>query len=344
MSKDVSMPLVSICIPAFNAGNTIRETIESLLAQSYPNFELHVSDNASTDNTIEIVSGFNDPRISIHRHEINLGGEENFNICLHLARGKYTAVFHADDIYERTMLETQVNFLEHNLTAGAVFTQANLINDSGVKVGEIRLPSSLRSSTNLYDFNNIFKALLKDSNFLICPSAMVRTQIYQKEMKAWRWALFESSADLDMWLRIAQGHQIGIMPMALMRVRISNEQWSAKVRLQPSRADFFKVVDYYLSQRNVSTSLGISDLRNYLRLGRRDDVMRSVNLFLLGDLQKSKQLLSSFYSTDTLAAALQHKRNFQVLLLGGYLYFLHFFKLRQFGQQTLKFMKRTLRK
>lgn len=344
MSNGVSMPLVSICIPVFNAGNTIRETIESLLVQSYQNFELHVSDNASTDNTIEIVSGFNDSRISIHRHEINLGGEENFNICLHLARGKYTAVFHADDIYEQTMLETQVSFLEHNPTAGAVFTQANLINDSGVKVGEIRLPSSLRSSTNLYDFNNIFKALLKDSNFLICPSAMVRTQIYQEEMKAWRWALFESSADLDMWLRIAQGHQIGIMPIALMRVRISNEQWSAKVRLQPSRADFFKVVDYYLLQRDVHTSLGKSDVRNYQRLGRRDDVMRSVNLFLLGDLQESKQLLSSFYSIDALAAALQHKRNFQVLLLGGYLYFLHFFKLKKFGRQTLRFMKRTLRK
>lgn len=344
MSNGVSMPLVSICIPAFNAGNTIRETIESLLAQSYPNFELHISDNASTDNTIEIVSGFNDPRISIHRHEINLGGEENFNICLHLARGKYTAVFHADDIYEQTMLETQVNFLEHNLTAGAVFTQANLINGSGVKIGEIRLPSSLRSSTNLYDFDNIFKALLKDSNFLICPSAMVRTQIYQEEMKAWRWALFESSADLDMWLRIAQDHQIGILPMALMRVRISDGQWSAKVRIQPNRADFFKVVDYYLSQDNARTSVRASDTRNYLRLVRRDDVMRSVNLFLMGDLHESKQLLCDFHSIDTFFAALQHKRNFQVLLLGTYVRLLHFFKLKKFGQQTLLFMKHALRK
>jgi glycosyltransferase involved in cell wall biosynthesis len=344
MSNGVSRPLVSICIPAFNAGNTIRETIRSLLEQSYSNIEIHISDNASTDNTIEAVSEFKDSRITIHENEVNVGGEENFNICLHLARGKYTAIFHADDIYEPTMIETQVEFLERNRSAGAVFTQANLINESGARIGEIRLPSALRSSTNLYDFDAVFKALLQESNFLICPSVMARTQIYQQDMRAWRWALFESSADLDMWLRIAQEHQIGILPTPLMRVRLSDEQWSAKVRLQPNRADFFKVVDYYLLQKNVQTSLSKLDNLNYLRLIRRDNIMRAANLFLIGNLYESRQLLGGLYSFDTLCAALQHKRNFLVLLLGTYLHLLHFFKLRNFGQRTLRFMKHILRK
>jgi glycosyltransferase involved in cell wall biosynthesis len=338
------MPRVNICIPAFNAGKTIGETIKSLLVQTYQNFEIHVSDNASTDNTVEEVRYFKDPRVFIHRNEVNVGGEENFDICLHLGRGKYTAIFHADDIYEPTMLAAQVEFLECNPAAGAVFTHATLIDNNGVQIGQISPPKTIHSSNNLYRFEDVFKAILQHSNFLICPSVLARTQIYQLEMQSWRWDLFGSSADLDMWLRIARRYQIGILPTALMKVRISQTQWSARVRLQPNRADFFRVVDYYLQDNEVRSRLSSSDLNNYLRLARRDNVMRSVNFFLLGDIQESKKLLSDFYSIDTFTCTLQHRRNFAVLVLGTYLRILHLLKLERFGRTTLSLMKSKLRK
>lgn len=344
MSTSATSPLVSICIPAYNAGNTIRDTLNSLLAQSYKNFEITVSDNASTDDTQKIVSDFKDPRIKIHTNEINIGGEENFNFCLQLATGKYTAIFHADDVYEPNMLEMQVSFLETNHQAGAVFTQASLIDESGINIGKINLPKNFNSPNYLYNFEAIFKAVLHHSNFLICPSVIARTQIYQQEMKCWRWELFGSSADLDMWLRIAQRHPVGILPIPLIQYRISNSQWSAQVRLQTERADFFRVIDYYLEQDIVRALLSPRDLQSYLRLERRDKVMRAINLFLMGYVERSSELLNNIFSFDALKSALQSKRGLGVLIAGGYLRILLFLKLNKFGQMTLSFMKRAMRK
>ena len=92
-------PLVCICVPTYNVESTVRETILSILAQTYSNIVVHISDNSSTDNTLSIIEALNDPRIIIHRNETNVGGEGNFTRCIQMATGKYTAIFHADDVY-----------------------------------------------------------------------------------------------------------------------------------------------------------------------------------------------------------------------------------------------------
>ena len=120
-------PMVCICIPTYNAAATIRETLTSILAQTYTNLVIHVSDNASTDKTLEIVESMADSRIHIHRHENNIGAEGNFTRCIQLATGKYTAIFHADDLYGADMVAKQVAFLESHPDAGAVFTEAEMI-------------------------------------------------------------------------------------------------------------------------------------------------------------------------------------------------------------------------
>ena len=74
-----------------------------------------VVDNHSSDATVTIVESFSDERITLHHNSVNLGGEGNFNRCIALARGKYTAIYHADDIYESEMVAAQVAFLEKHL-------------------------------------------------------------------------------------------------------------------------------------------------------------------------------------------------------------------------------------
>lgn len=344
MSNSDSAPLVSICIPAYNAGNTIRDTLNSLLMQSYENFEIIVSDNASTDETLKIVSEFKDSRIRVYRNEVNIGGEANFNRCLQLSSGKYTAIFHADDIYEPNMLEMQVCFLEANPKAGAAFTQASLINESGVNIGKINSPKDFNSATYLYSFETIFRALLRHSNFLICPSAMVRTNIYQDEMKFWRWELFGSSADLDMWLRIAQRYPVCILPIPLMRYRISNSQWSAEVRLQTERADFFRVMDFYLAQNDVFALLNQKDLQSYARLERRDKVMRAINSFLIGQSKDVHGLLDDIYSWDAIISSFQSKRGLGVLMAGTYLNIIILLRFNKFGRKSLLLLKKMMHK
>lgn len=232
-------PLVCICIPTYNAEKTIRETVASIVNQRYSNLIILVVDNASTDGTLAVVEIFSDPRISIHRNEVNVGGEANFNRCILLAKGKYTAIYHADDVYEPHMVERQVTFLEANPDAGAVFTEASLIDDNGKIIGNLGLPQKLVAAGHLYDFKTIFKSVLQYSNFLICPSAMVRTEVYQQDIKSWQGEAFKTSADLDVWFRILQHHAIGVLSERLIRYRISLNQCSANLRARTVRSDFF---------------------------------------------------------------------------------------------------------
>ncbi len=334
------LPLVCICIPTYNAAETVLETLKSILAQTYANLVVHVSDNASTDATVNVIESIVDSRVIIHCYKENIGGEGNFNRCIQLAEGKYTGIFHADDLYEPDMVAKQVCFLEAHPEAGAVFTEASLIDDKGYKVGELRLPKDLVNESGIYDFSALFKAVLRHSNFFICPSVMVRTQVYQQEIKYWRGDFFKSSADLDVWLRILQYHSVGYLLEPLMRYRIGNNQFSACVRLETARADFFLVTEHYLAQEQVQVLLNDDDLLNHRWLERRDRLMRAINLFITDNPEKALTLLHDLFSWDTLFSAIKTKRGFLVLFSGIYIKLLAFLHLYQTGKTSLIYLKR----
>jgi glycosyltransferase involved in cell wall biosynthesis len=338
-------PLVSICIPTYNSGATLAQTLASIVGQSYPRLEILVVDNASIDNTVEEVRRFDDPRITIHRNATNIGAEGNFNRCIALASGLYTAIYHADDLYTSQMVAQQVEFLERHPDAGGVLTEAMVIDGRGRERGAISFPAELRThGARTVSFPELFSALLRHSNFLVCPSAMVRTSAYKDDIQGWRGELFGSSSDLDIWLRIARRSGLGLLPAKLMKYRVSDVQFSAKVRLQTARADFFRVIDHYLEQCDVRAHLSPADLDNYWKLVRRDTVMRAANLFLIDDFSRSELLMKGFFNFATLSGAWQDKRSIGVLLLGLYLTCANTPGLRRCGQFPLRQMKRILSK
>jgi glycosyltransferase involved in cell wall biosynthesis len=338
------LPLVCICIPTYNAAATIKETLESILAQTYNNIVIHVSDNASSDETLMIVESIANRRVKIHRHAENVGGEENFNRCIRLAEGKYTAIFHADDIYEQDMVAKQVAFLEAHPEAAAVFTEASTIDEMGKRIGQIHLPKGIEPKDGLYDFKTMFKAVLRYSNFFICPSAMVRTQVYQQEVKSWLGERFKTSSDLDVWLRILLNHPIGYLKEKLMRYRISSHQWSAKVRRGTERGDFFLVTDYYLAQEYVQSFLTATDISNYKNLDRRDRVKRAVNLYITGFPIQANKLIPDVFSLAAIKSALKSKQGVFVLFVGSYLKLLVLLRLNKIGKSSLLYMKNVIRK
>ncbi len=308
-------PLVTICVPTFNAEKTIQRTLESILSQTYKNMVVHISDNASTDNTLTIVESFSDPRINIHRQPENIGAEGNFNYCISLASGKYSAIYHADDVYVQDMVERQVEFFESTTNVAAVFTEATLIDENDIEVGKINFPIDLvgESDTRI-DFPTLFKAVLRHANFLVCPSAMVKTDVLKNIVQRWRGDLFRSSADLDVWLRIAQCSGIGLIRRPLIRYRISTEQYTAKVRAQTTRPDFFLVTDYYLEQSEVAAILNAQDIKNLERLLMRDRVMRAINFYIAGDFASANGLIKNFFGWAALEAGLKTKRGLGVLV------------------------------
>lgn len=344
MSEPVN-PLVCICVPTYNAEKTIIETLRSICGQSYTNLIVQVVDNASTDCTVAAVTAFADSRITIHRSEVNIGAEANFTRCIQLGKGEYTAIYHADDIYEPDMVQHQVVFLERHPKAGVVFTEARLIDQDGRTIGAIGTPASLPESTDsLYGFEEVFKSVIENSNFFICPSVMARTPVYQNDVRIWRGELFGSGADLDVWLRIARQHALGIIRKPLMRYRIGRSQGSAKVRMSTDRGAIFAILDRYLQEPEVSAMMTDRDRENYARLERRDRIGRAVNLFISGEIEKARGLCNDVWSGDALRAALRTRRGLLVLTWGSYLRFLTFFECYKIGKMSLMYLKRVTHK
>lgn len=109
-----SNPLVSVIMPAYNVSKFITETLNSLMAQTYVNWELIVVDDCSTDNTAEIIQSYNDNRIYYIKNDVNSGVAQTRNRALREARGKYVAFLDSDDVWKNNKLEKQVAFMQNN--------------------------------------------------------------------------------------------------------------------------------------------------------------------------------------------------------------------------------------
>lgn len=104
--------LVSIITPAYNCDQFIGDTIRTVLAQTYPHWEMIIVDDASTDRTAAVVSSFSDPRIRYYRLPKNVGGAEVRNAALRLARGRWIAFLDSDDLWHPEKLERQLEFMQ----------------------------------------------------------------------------------------------------------------------------------------------------------------------------------------------------------------------------------------
>lgn len=133
----VSIPLVSIGLPVYNGGDYISEAIDSLLSQDYSNFEILISDNASTDATEEICRSYvaKDPRVKYLRQSVNLGPAKNFLFVLHQAVGKYFMWAAHDDIWAPNWISILIGgFQDNDLSVRGKVTA---ISENGKRYAEI---------------------------------------------------------------------------------------------------------------------------------------------------------------------------------------------------------------
>ncbi len=111
--------LVSVIMPSFNTGEYIAASVESVLAQTYPNWELLIVDDCSTDNTTEVICRYQDPRIILLKNKTNSGAALSRNYALREAKGRWIAFLDSDDTWEPKKLEKQLRFMQEN---GYAFT------------------------------------------------------------------------------------------------------------------------------------------------------------------------------------------------------------------------------
>ncbi|MEI8672067.1 glycosyltransferase family 2 protein [Vibrio sp. SA48] len=129
-------PLVTICIPTYNAASYIKETLSSIRKQTYSNIEIIIGDNASNDNTEQIVRAYIDAHklgISYYKNDENLGYSGNCNKLINMANGEFVAIYHSDDVYNPNIVKEQVELLVGNEDLAGCFTRFNKIASNGVE-------------------------------------------------------------------------------------------------------------------------------------------------------------------------------------------------------------------
>lgn len=207
--------MVSVITPAFNAESFILETIESVRAQTYENWELIICDDGSTDGTIGVIKSVSDSRI----HVIE-GGHRGMpavarNRSLQVATGEFFAFLDADDLWLPIKLEKQLQFLDQHKKCGLVFSQFITIDKSSNMVSNKPLPE-----LSLYpELGNYFQTIAK--NNLICNSSvMIRSEVYKVLGDLNESAEHRGTEDFEYWLRVASQFEIGYVEDALVKYRL----------------------------------------------------------------------------------------------------------------------------
>jgi glycosyltransferase involved in cell wall biosynthesis len=245
-------PKVSVCIPAYNSSRYIGETISSLLAQSYPNLEIIVIDNDSTDGTLEAIMGFSDNRLICKHFDKLLPPCENWNRCFGLANGEYVAVYHSDDIYEKDAISKGVEFLEKNNECAAVFSSATLISGVGREIGSIGRPQFF--SSGKADAKELVDFSVRNGYFpLICPTFLARASAVKKCGKFD--CSFKYAFDMDYYMRLLEFGKIGILEEKLIRYRQHPLQGSVRLNdVMDTQREFFVILEREMGKRGISLS------------------------------------------------------------------------------------------
>lgn len=295
-------PLVSVVIPAYNAERFLGDALASVRAQSHERLEIIVCDDASTDGTGDIVRATRDERVRYLRNDATLGGYGAMNRGVRESRGEYTAIYHADDVYDARIVERELAFLRAHPDVGAVFCLDRFIDEAANEYARLQLPGAL-ATLEMLDARLLTENLLRHKNtFLRTPSVMFRRPAFDA-VGGFDQTGFGIAADLDMWLRLSLGWRIGLIHDYLMGYRHYAAQWSKQYeRMRTEPEMYFAVMDRHLSRPGVRDLVSPDALACYRAWRAQDDVERAANAYLLGNAHEAMVLLDGARTWSVLRA------------------------------------------
>ncbi|MEK7448392.1 MAG: glycosyltransferase [Planctomycetota bacterium] len=210
---------VSITIAAYNNAQYLPETLDSIFNQTYKNFEVIIVDDASTDNTTEVLKVYRD-RIKYHRFDVNQGSASAWNEAIRQATGEYIALAAADDVWMPDKLELQMALFEQQPHLGLVYGRIISVDEAGQS-----LPKHLRQrriSLRLnwdkqYPIGPVFTELFMRSNFVPASTALIKKKAI--EQTGWLDESLRLCQDYDFYLRIAHDFEFGFVDKVLVKYR-----------------------------------------------------------------------------------------------------------------------------
>ncbi|HEY9850632.1 MAG TPA: glycosyltransferase [Leptolyngbyaceae cyanobacterium] len=256
------MAVISVIIPAYNSEQTIRETIESVLQQTFSDFELIAIDDGSTDKTLEIASSFKDTRIKVFSYP-NAGGAVSRNRGFSHSSGEFIAFLDADDLWTPDKLELQLKALQDNPEAAVAYSWLDAIDEAG---------KFLREGNHRTENGDIFAKLFlipfveSGSNPLIRRQAFIDVGGFDESLTA--------SQDYDLYLRLAARYNFVAVPSAQVLYRISANSMSANVRRQEATSLFVRERAFKESPQPLPSELKQYSIANFYK----DIMFRLLNM------------------------------------------------------------------
>ncbi|TDE46047.1 glycosyltransferase family 2 protein [Flavobacterium rhamnosiphilum] len=210
---DFKFPKITVLMPVYNCELYIKEAVDSILSQTFDDFEFLIIDDASTDKTVGIIKTYNDSRIKLIEKIVNTGYTNSLNYGLTIAHGEYIARMDGDDISLPTRFEKQVNFLDANTEVVVCGTLYSIIGSGKV----VKYPEA---------HEQIKLGMLKE-NCIVHPSVMMRKQLLD-EFSIIYDITKEPAEDYDMWVQLISLGKFYNIQEALLNYRFHEFQVSVK--------------------------------------------------------------------------------------------------------------------
>ncbi|MFW9264340.1 glycosyltransferase [Nostoc sp. CALU 546] len=217
MKTSKKLPRISVIIPAYNSEKTIKQTIQSVLNQTFTNLELIVINDGSQDSTLEVVTQIQDSRIKVFSYS-NAGGNVSRNRGLQLAVGEFVSFLDADDLWTPDKLHSQFKALQENVTAKVAYSWTDYIDTNGKC---LLSGKRINVNGNAYDQLLLNNFLENGSNPLISRKALITLGGFDESLNA--------AQDWDMWLRLASKFDFICVPSIQILYRISANSVSSNL-------------------------------------------------------------------------------------------------------------------
>ena len=186
-------PFFSVCIPTYNRATFILEAINSVLSQTFKNFEIVVYDDGSTDNTEQVVSGFKDNRIKYFKGKVNKGRPFARNKCIQLSRGSWIVWLDDDDIMDKYLLELYREAIEN-------FKEVEIFYLGKLKIVDLKGNRGIASVEDYYSYDSKLVNLILERSPIPNPASCVKKSVYSRfgmyDLE------FERAEDYEFWARI----------------------------------------------------------------------------------------------------------------------------------------------
>ncbi|MCX3071625.1 glycosyltransferase family 2 protein [Providencia stuartii] len=215
--------LVSVIMPCYNAESYIRDSIQSVLNQTYSNLELIIIDDVSSDNSINIINSFNDNRIKLIKLAKNSGAGAARNTGIEAAKGRFIAFLDSDDLWRLNKLEVQLEYMVSN-GYSLSYTQYQKFSQEGK--GKLVIPPSKVT------YNELLYC-----NVIGCLTAIYDTKILGKQFMP----LIRKRQDMGLWLKIlSQGHTAYCCPNVLADYRTDSGMTQNKIDAAKYQWKFYR--------------------------------------------------------------------------------------------------------